>query len=241
MNASLAAISTGLTAFTATNLDDILILLLFFSQVNGVFRHRHIVAGQYLGFGGLVLASLPGFFGSQLLPPSWIGLLGLLPIAIGMSRLFDPDEDEAIADGEIPLTGDSWFPSSISPQTCSVAAITLANGGDNVGIYVPLFANSAGSELAVILGVFFSLVGVWCYTAYRLTQLPAIAEILARYGDRLVPFVLIGLGISILLDSHTLENRSLATLALAISGLILIALLRDRERIASVEVQGKEI
>jgi cadmium resistance transport/sequestration family protein len=237
MNESLAAISTGLTAFIATNLDDILILLLFFSQVNGVFRHRHIVAGQYLGFGGLVLASLPGFFGSQLLPPSWIGLLGLLPIAIGMSRLFDDEENEA----EIPLTEDSWFPSSISPQTYSVAAITLANGGDNVGIYVPLFANSTVSELVVILGVFFSLVGVWCYTAYRLTQLPAIAEILARYGDRLVPFVLIGLGVLILLDSHTLENRGLATLALAISGLILISLLRDRERIASVEVQGKEI
>jgi cadmium resistance protein CadD (predicted permease) len=193
-----------------------------------------------LGFGGLVLASLPGFFGSMLLPHSWIGLLGLLPIAIGMSRLFDPDEDEAIANGETP-TENSWFASSISPQTYSVAAITLANGGDNVGIYVPLFANSAGSELIVILGVFFSLVGVWCYTAYRLTQLPAIAEILARYGDRLVPFVLIGLGVLILLDSHTLENRGLATLALAISGLILISLLRDRERIASVEVQGKEI
>jgi cadmium resistance protein CadD (predicted permease) len=193
-----------------------------------------------LGFGGLVLASLPGFFGSMLLPHSWIGLLGLLPIAIGMSRLFDPDEDEAIANGETP-TENSWFASSISPQTYSVAAITLANGGDNVGIYVPLFANSAGSELIVILGVFFSLVGVWCYTAYRLTQLPAIAEILARYGDRLVPFVLIGLGVLILLDSHILENRGLATLALAISGLILIALLRDRERIASVEVQGKEI
>ena len=49
MNELLTAISTGMTAFTATNLDDILILLLFFSQVNAVFRRRHIVFGQFLG------------------------------------------------------------------------------------------------------------------------------------------------------------------------------------------------
>ena len=54
MNELLTAISTGMTAFTATNLDDILILLLFFSQVNAVFRRRHIVFGQYLGFSVLV-------------------------------------------------------------------------------------------------------------------------------------------------------------------------------------------
>jgi cadmium resistance protein CadD (predicted permease) len=46
MNEFTAAISTGFTAFTATNLDDILILMLFFSQVNTIFRKRHIIAGQ---------------------------------------------------------------------------------------------------------------------------------------------------------------------------------------------------
>ena len=101
MNGLITAASTGLTAFTATNLDDILILMLFFSQVNAAFRKRHIVAGQYLGFTALVLASLPSFLGGLLLPRPCIGLLGLVPIAIGISRLVnaneenDPDSDEA--------------------------------------------------------------------------------------------------------------------------------------------------
>ena len=73
MNELLTAISTGITAFTATNLDDILILLLFFSQVNAGFRRRQIIAGQYLGFAALVCASLPGFFGRLIFPPEWIG------------------------------------------------------------------------------------------------------------------------------------------------------------------------
>ncbi len=32
--------------------------------------------------------------------------------------------------------------SVLNPQTYKVAAVTVANGGDNIGIYVPLFASS---------------------------------------------------------------------------------------------------
>ncbi len=227
MNTLLTAISTGFTAFTATNLDDIVILLLFFSQVNTVFKRWHVVAGQYLGFTALVIASLPTFLGSLLLPRPWIGLLGILPIAIGLNRLLIPDEDE-VSPKEQPETPDrSWLSSVLSPQTYSVAAVTFANGGDNIGIYMPLFASCSPEKLIIILSVFFTLVGVWCYIANRLTAVPAIAETLTRYGNLLVPFVLIGLGILILIDSHTLENRGLAVLTLVISGCWLLSLVSN--------------
>ncbi|MBW4694922.1 MAG: cadmium resistance transporter [Lyngbya sp. HA4199-MV5] len=241
MNELLAALATGFTAFTATNLDDIVILLLFFSQVNAAFRRRHIVAGQYLGFGALVLASLPGFFGSMLFPRPWIGLLGLVPIAIGMSRMLGQVEEQMESKETAQPSEQPWFDSVLSPQSYSVAAITFANGGDNVGIYVPLFANCTWESLAAILSVFFSLVGVWCYSAFQLTRLPAVAETLTRYGNQLVPFVLIGLGILILVDSHTLENRGLATLTLAISGLILLMLLRNDGRTSVIKSEQKEV
>ncbi len=230
MNELVPAISTGFTAFTATNLDDIVILLLFFSQVSAVFKRRHIVAGQYLGFGALVIASLPGFFGSLVFPRPWIGLLGIVPIAIGISRLLNAENEEETPAEEIRPAATVWNAGFLSPQAYSVAAVTFANGGDNIGIYVPLFANSTWESLAAILGVFFSLVGVWCYAACQLTRIPLIAETLTRYGNQLVPFVLIGLGILILVDSHTLENRGLATLALAISGLVVLMLLRNSGR-----------
>lgn len=225
MDELFTAIPTGLTAFTATNLDDIVILLLFFSQVNTVFRRRHIVTGQYVGFAALVAASLPSFFGNMLLPRPWIGLLGILPIAIGLSRLLDQntdEEEEVVEQVEKP-----WFTGFLSAQTYSVAAVTFANGGDNIGIYVPLFANSSWESLLAILGVFFSMVGVWCYTAYRLTQLPVIAETLTRYGNYLVPFVLIGLGVLILIDSHTLENRGLVVITLVTSCICLLSIIRN--------------
>jgi cadmium resistance transport/sequestration family protein len=221
---------TGLTAFAATNLDDIIILLLFFSQVNTLFRRRHIIVGQYLGFAALVLASLPGYFGSAIFPRPWIGLLGIVPIMIGINQLLMPDEQEEEPDITALAAqpdGQPWYAMILSPQTYGVAAVTFANGGDNIGIYVPLFASSSWEGLLAVLGVFFSLVGVWCYTAWRLTRIPMIAKTLTRYGNHLVPFVLMGLGILILVDSHTLENRGLATLALSVSGLLLLMLLRN--------------
>lgn len=236
MNNPFTAFPTGLTAFTVTNLDDIVILLLFFSQVNAVFRRRHIVAGQYLGFAALVLASLPGFFGSLLFPRPWIGLLGILPIALGISRLLNSDDDD---NNEVESSEPGILSSVLSPQTYSVAAVTFANGGDNVGIYMPLFANSSLESLLVILGTFFLLVGVWCYAAYRLTQVPAIAETLTRYGNHLVPFVLIGLGVLILIDSHTLENRGLTVLTLVISGFCVLTLSRGYEQPSVVQSKVK--
>lgn len=227
MSEFVTAIPTGLAAFTATNLDDIVILLLFFSQVNAVFRRHHIVAGQYLGFGALVVASLPGFFGSLILPRPWIGLLGILPIAIGINRLLNQEADESEGEEDAQRPEKSWFASFLSPQTYSVAAVTFANGGDNIGIYVPLFANTNWESLLLILTVFFSMVGVWCYTAYRLTCVPAIADNLTRYGNQLVPFVLIGLGALILIDSHTLEDRGLAVLTLVISCMCLLNIMKN--------------
>jgi cadmium resistance transport/sequestration family protein len=207
MSELLTAIPTGLTAFIATNLDDIVVLSLFFSQVNACFRRRHIVIGQYLGFSALVVASLPSFFGRFILPASWIGLLGIVPIIIGINRLLNQEANET----ENLNTSESshWWSNFLSPQTYGVAAVTIANGSDNISIYMPMFATHTWDRLLVILLVFFVLVGVWCYTAYHLTKINAIASAITHYGNSLVPFILIGLGVSILIESQTLQNLTL--------------------------------
>ncbi|MBW4481270.1 MAG: cadmium resistance transporter [Tildeniella torsiva UHER 1998/13D] len=230
-------------AFAATNLDDIVILMLFFSQVGVALRRRHIVAGQYIGFAGLVALSLPGFFGSLLFPRPWIGLLGVVPIVIGLSQLLSvtPDEESGEDSGEMLLAPTSGGSNWLSPQTTSVAAITMANGGDNVGIYMPMFANCDGLGLGVILAVFFGLVGVWCFVAYQLTKVSAISSLLTRYGAQVVPFVLMALGGLILVDSHTLEYRGLTPLALTILGICVIHLLRTAARLSQSVALGQPV
>jgi cadmium resistance transport/sequestration family protein len=206
MNELVAAVSTGLVTFIATNIDDIVILLIFFSQVNHNFRPQHIVMGQYLGLTVLIILSLPGFFGGLILPPNLIGLLGLLPIGIGISSLVNRQED--VVEEMIPASPQSEAAittSFLSPQTYSVASITIANGSDNISIYVPLFANSNLESFLVIIGLFFLLLGVWCYIAYKLTHQKTIANCLTSYGNDIVPFVLLVLGAFIVLKSEALS------------------------------------
>lgn len=223
MSGLINAIPTGVSAFIATNLDDLVILTLLFSQVNNTFRRRHIIAGQYLGFSALVITSLLGFLMGLVLPQNWIGLLGIVPIALGMNRLFNDDNDSSSFDEEETQTPQpSFLTSFLSPQACGVAAITFSNGSDNIGIYLPLFAKSDLGSLSIILIVFFILVGVWCYITYQFTQQPMLAEILTRYGNYFVPFVLIGLGIFIVLDSNALSLEILAAVSLCLFGIIKI-------------------
>ena len=204
------AISTGAMAFSATNIDDLVILTLFFSQVDAKFRRWHIIIGQYLGFTALILTSLPGFFGGLILPRPWIGLFGLVPIIIGIKSLMNQETDELEdAETETKVSQESLIARFFNLQTYSVAAVTFANGTDNISIYVPIFASSNWQSLLVILGVFFSLVGVLCYIAHKLTHNQTLAHIFTKYGNRFMPFILIGLGTFIFLDSHSFSLLNL--------------------------------
>ncbi|RPI76864.1 MAG: transporter [Desulfobacteraceae bacterium] len=190
-------------AFIATNIDDLFILMLFFSQTNHSFTQQDIVAGQYLGFSTLVILSLAGFFGSYIVPQNWIGLLGLAPIAIGVYRFMKRGQNQ---DPEINLNAKPNFLTNrfLNPKIYGVALVTIANGADNIGIYTPLFAESSLARLLVILCVFMLLVGVWCFIGHWLTHRQTIARLLSRYGDFIVPLVLIAFGIYILIKNDTL-------------------------------------
>lgn len=197
----------SISSFVATNIDDIIILMLFFSRVDDKLRPRHIIVGQYLGFTALIIASLPGLISGLIVPRAWIGLLGLVPIAIGIKELLSREEEaetvQTVSQNQSAIP--SFLSRLLSTQTYNVAAITVANGGDNIGIYVPLFASGNLVSFGITLGIFYLLIGVWCFIAYLLTRQPTIAKLLAHYGHALVPFVLIGLGLFILIESKTYQ------------------------------------
>ena len=77
----------GIAAFAATNIDDIFVLMMFFSALS--IPPLHVVLGQYLGIGLLVAISAVGSLLSLVVPPTIIGLMGVLPIAIGIKKLVE--------------------------------------------------------------------------------------------------------------------------------------------------------
>jgi cadmium resistance protein CadD (predicted permease) len=180
MNWLVPALLTGTIAFSATNLDDIVFLTVFFSQAR---RSWHVVVGQYLGFTALLLVSLIGFFGGHIVPQNWLRLLGIAPMAIGVKKLREARKDET-------LRADSGV--------FSIAAVTFLNGADNIGIYAPLFALSDTRRLIVLVAVLYVLLAVWCAVGYLIHRNKAVAYALKRWGHCVVPVVLIALGAYIL-------------------------------------------
>ncbi|MBD2258505.1 cadmium resistance transporter [Pseudanabaena sp. FACHB-2040] len=204
----LAAIVTGIITFVVTNIDDLVLLTLFFSQTNAVFRRRHVVLGQYLGFAGIVLISLVGFVGSLWIPQAWIGLLGLLPIAIALNQIFNPEDDNEAPEAKVVNPDPpkrSWLSALWSRHTYTVAAVTFANGGDNFGVYIPLFASINLAQLVVVLATYAVLPAIECYVALYISRHPTVGRVMDRYSHRIVPLVLICLGVYILVENNTLS------------------------------------
>lgn len=193
----LPLIALGITAFAATNVDDSLLLLLFFGDRR--FRARHVFAGQAVGIGLLVLISLLVGLLALAIPGRWIGLLGLLPIVIGARELLarrDGEQEDASALGT-PVTRATpgWR------RAASVAGLTLANGGDNIGVYTPLFAARPPAQTALLLVVFAVMLAVWLFGAFYLARRSPVASRIRRTATRLAPWALIVLGLIILAEA----------------------------------------
>ncbi|MEV0382996.1 cadmium resistance transporter [Nonomuraea sp. NPDC050643] len=188
MNAGIIGQAAAL--FAVTNIDDLVILALFFAQAkNGV----RIVLGQYLGFVAILAVAIAATLGATFLPASVLPWLGLLPLALGLKAAWALRRRDEAREEEPRSPG--------GPGALEVAAVTFANGGDNIGVYVPVFATSGGlAHVAVYVGVFLVLVAVWCLAGRYFATRPLIARALSRWGHVLLPVVLIGLGLLILLE-----------------------------------------
>jgi cadmium resistance protein CadD (predicted permease) len=185
-----AIIGMSIACFVVTNLDDLFVLLGFFSAPN--FRARDVLIGQLIGMAVIISLSLLFGWAASEWYPSFVRFLGVLPITVGLKALWDlrvPPED--------PENYFSPFPRL--NRTCTVAAVTLANGGDNIGVYAPLFSVHTGLEQTVIVVIFLVLTLIWCALARYLVKHPLLGRPIRLYGRYAFPVFLIGLGTMILL------------------------------------------
>src|SRR5215468_871275 len=193
MSSGLIAEAAGV--FAVTNLDDIVILSLFFAQ--GAGEHgsaRRVVAGQYLAFAVILAGAIGVAFGASFLPREAIPYLGLIPITIGLRDAWKLWKNRQRGEGEQTETTQG------GPTVRKVAATTFGNGGDNIGVYVPVFDTVGTRGTIVYAAVFLVLVGVWCVAGWFFATRPAIAKALGRWGHVLLPVVLITIGLIILIQ-----------------------------------------
>ena len=187
-----AALLQAIGLFIATNIDDIIVLSLFFARGAGrPGTTAKILAGQYLGFVGILAAALVVTLGAGwALPEEAIPYFGLIPLALGLWAAWEVyrgegDDDDAAVSGK-------------SVAVATVAGVTFANGGDNIGVYVPVFLNISTPAVITFCIVFLVIVAVLVAIAKFVATRRPIAEVLERWEHILFPIVLIGLGVAIL-------------------------------------------
>ena len=197
----LSSVLPAIGLFVVTNIDDIIVLSLFFARGAGQRgTTARITAGQYLGFTGILGAAVLATLGAgAFLPPQVIPYFGLIPLALGLWAAFqawrgnhEDDDDAKVADKNVGV----W----------TVAAVTFANGGDNIGVYVPVFLSVEPAAVVAYCTVFLVLVAVLVIAARFVATRQPIAEVLERWEHILFPIVLIALGVFILVSGLVFES-----------------------------------
>ena len=194
-------IISAIGVYISTSIDYLIILIILFAQLSQNKQKWHIYAGKYLGTGLLVGASLVAAYIVNFVPEEWmVGLLGLIPIYLGIRFAIvgegEEEEEEII---------ERFEQSKANQLFWTVTLLTIASGGDNLGIYIPYFASLDWSQTLVALLVFAIGIIIFCELSRVLSSMPLISETIEKYERIVVPLVFITLGLYIMYENGTIE------------------------------------
>jgi cadmium resistance protein CadD (predicted permease) len=205
MDQLLSTLAIAIAAFVSTNIDDLLLLSTLF--VDAEFRTQSVIVGQFLGMSVLVLISILAALLTITIPRGWIALLGFAPLFLGIYRLWKllnrrSEKSQPASDGRDFVGKErvrfAWARSEVLLATL----LTVANGGDNLSVYIPLFSVQRESMPFYAL-VFAMMTALWCLFGYHLTSHQIWRDKLKRYGRFVIPFILIAIGLNVLRQRHS--------------------------------------
>lgn len=191
---------TSIILYSGTAVDLLIILMLFFAKRKSRKDIINIYLGQFLGSVSLILLSLLFAFVLNYIPSKEIlGLLGLIPIFLGLKVLLLGDSDgEAIAKDGLRKDNKNLI--------FLVAMITFAScGADNIGVFVPYFITLNLANLIVALLTFLVMIYLLVFSAQKLAQVPSVGETLEKYSRWFIAVVYLGLGIYILIENNSFD------------------------------------
>ena len=191
---------TSIILYSGTAVDLLIILMLFFAKRKSRKDIINIYLGQFLGSVSLIFLSLLFAFVLNYIPSKEIlGLLGLIPIFLGLKVLFLGDSDgEAIAKDGLRKDDKNLI--------FLVAMITFAScGADNIGVFVPYFTTLNLANLIVTLLTFLVMIYLLVFSAQKLAQVPSVGETLEKYSRWFIAVVYLGLGMYILIENNSFD------------------------------------
>ena len=190
----IAPVAVG--AYVATNMDNFILLAALLARYRR--QTTSVIAGYFIcvlilviiGFGISVIADY--------MPVRYLGLLGIVPIYLGVVELVRlyRGKEKTTADTETALDSKhKVFLTTLISQ--------LGNGTDTILIFGILFADSTRTADALIMITLAAMAIIFVLVAMYAVRHPAISSVISRYAGRVLPFILIIVGVYVLANTAT--------------------------------------
>lgn len=198
MNLSLflAEVVLVATSFLATNLDNLLILVV----IGGANPHRSaVLLGFLASSASILLIAALGVLLGEVLDAGLVGYLGLVPLGLGLYGLISRSASSSSTEG------DTWVVQGASALASFVSAyaLLLSNSGDSLALLLPLLADTQPSLLPVAFLTWLGMSLVWLMLVHLIGENRRLAVLLERKAAPYLPWVMIAVGTYILLDTAT--------------------------------------
>lgn len=184
---------TAIITFLLTSIDEIPVLFVLYTDPFNRGKSKIITFAYCIGTFILISVSLLGAAGLVLLPVKrMIGLVGIIPIIMGLKILIKGDDDEDKVMEKTRKFESLWI---------KVFMITIALGSDDLGMYIPLFTTIRGWEYFQMLLVYLIGTAVLCRISFKLSEVNALQSFIEGKERFLVGSVYILLGFIVMYDN----------------------------------------
>jgi cadmium resistance protein CadD (predicted permease) len=190
-----AVLSLAAGAFVATNLDNAVVTMAMVAAAPPESARR-IVIGQVIGFSVLVLGALGMALLLFEIPTRVIGLLGLVPLGLGIRGLL----------GLRHLEGRSRLERrAFGSGVVAAILITIGAGGDNLAVYIPLFRVARVGGSAETVGIFAIFELLLTLFALRVGRHPRVRAVVTSVGVFAAPVLYCVVGVLVLVEAGALS------------------------------------
>ncbi|MQS53345.1 cadmium resistance transporter [Companilactobacillus mishanensis] len=187
----------SVVSYISTSIDYLLILVILLATYK---NYKKILIGDLAGTTVLILSSMLIARILGFVPQEWIlGLLGLIPIYIGVRQLFvdDDDDDKVVNKIQNGNRGIILMTAIITVTTC---------GADNIAIYVPILIDVSNQQLVIVYITMIIMCLAFFVIGLLISKNKYIQNLIERSGKYLTSAIYIILGIYILFENGTIAH-----------------------------------
>jgi cadmium resistance protein CadD (predicted permease) len=192
----LTVIAVTAGAYIGTNLDNLILLVALYARFPR--RTRTVAMGYIVGMLVIGAISIAIGEGGGLIPIDSLGILGMVPIALGIMALFQLFQNRQSGEAARPA-------SEVSTKAVFLSVLTtqLSNGADSIITFSVFLAESTDATDYLIALTFLCMIGVFAWLAYYLLRHRRLSDAVDRYGHYVTPFILILVGVYILANTSS--------------------------------------